>query len=189
MDILIIGVDTGGTFTDFIFHAGGRWVVHKTLSTPDDPSRAVLEGLEDTAGYEHAQVVHGSTVATNAVLERKGVKTAIITNAGFEDVIEIGRQNRDQLYNLFYRRPPAVVPDHLRFGLPARMDASGKEVLPLDREVLSSIKMRLKEMQVQSVAVCFLFSYLNSRHEQEVYRELAEPVSYTHLTLPTIYSV
>ncbi|WP_291319617.1 hydantoinase/oxoprolinase family protein [Desulfonatronospira sp.] len=205
MNTTVIGVDTGGTFTDFIYHSGGRWVVHKTLSTPDDPSRAVLEGLESIApeflthrvesrfagppgeAFNRVKVVHGSTVATNAVLERKGVKTAIITNAGFEDVIEIGRQNRDQLYNLFYRRPQTVVPAHLRFGVPARMDASGKEVRPLDLEALSSIKIRLKELQVQSVAVCFLFSYLNPEHEQAVYRELADlqiPFSLSHCILP-----
>lgn len=180
-------------------------MVHKTLSTPDDPSRAVLEGLEHIApegrthpveshfagppgaAFNRVKVVHGSTVATNAVLERKGVRTAIITNAGFEDVIEIGRQNRDQLYNLFYRRPRTVVPPGLRFGIPARMDASGKVIQPMDMEVLSSIKIRLKELQVQSVAVCFLFSYLNPEHEQMVYRELAEckiPVSLSHCILP-----
>ena len=161
--------------------------MHKALSTPDDPSRAVLEGLESIAGHENDQVVHGSTVATNAVLERKGVKIAIITNAGFEDVIEIGRQNRDQLYNLFYRRPLAVVPARLRFGVSARMDASGKEVQSLDQEALSSIKTSLKELQVQSVAVCFLFSYLNAEHEQAVYDALEDlhiPVSLSHCILP-----
>ena len=98
--MVIIGVDTGGTFTDFIYKKDGEWGVYKTLSTPDNPARAVIEGLKHIAQGREMQVVHGSTVATNAVLERKGVPTAIVTNAGFEDLLHIGRQNRGDLYDL-----------------------------------------------------------------------------------------
>ncbi|MDY0041360.1 MAG: hydantoinase/oxoprolinase N-terminal domain-containing protein, partial [Desulforhabdus sp.] len=91
---IIIGVDTGGTFTDFIFKRGENWDVYKVLSTPSNPAQAVLEGLQQIAGSSPNQLVHGSTVATNAILERKGVRTAFIANNGFEDILEIGRQNR-----------------------------------------------------------------------------------------------
>lgn len=95
--MLIVSVDTGGTFTDFIFRDGETWGMHKRLSTPHDPSEAVIAGLKQISGGRPLQVVHGSTVATNAILERKGVKTALVTNRGFEGVMEIGRQNRGEL--------------------------------------------------------------------------------------------
>ena len=99
-----VGVDTGGTFTDFVWIENGELKVFKVPSTPADPSKAVLEGLRAIGG-EGRRVLHGTTVATNALLERKGARTAFITNRGFEDIIEIGRQNREELYNLKYRRP------------------------------------------------------------------------------------
>ncbi len=108
--MIIIGVDTGGTFTDFVFKKGGQWGVYKLLSTPDNPARAVLEGLEQVGKKGKKQIIHGSTIATNAILERKGAKTALITNRGFEDVMEIGRQNRSRLYDLAYRKEPKLCP-------------------------------------------------------------------------------
>ena len=97
---MIIGVDTGGTFTDFVFKEGDKWGVYKLLSTPSNPAQAVLEGLKYLSEGKKKQIVHGSTVATNAILERRGARTALITNKGFEDIIEIGRQNRTRLYDL-----------------------------------------------------------------------------------------
>ncbi len=102
--MIILGVDTGGTFTDFIYREDGEWKVYKILSTPDNPARAVLAGYDLICKGKPANITHGSTVATNAILERKGAKTALITNKGFEDVIQIGRQNRRELYNLKYRK-------------------------------------------------------------------------------------
>ncbi|WP_461209113.1 hydantoinase/oxoprolinase family protein [Desulfocurvus sp. DL9XJH121] len=181
--MLIVGVDTGGTFTDFIYKDGDSWGVHKRLSTPRDPSEAVIRGLEHIAAGRPVSVVHGSTVATNAILERKGVKTALITNAGFEDVIEIGRQNRRELYNLSYRRTPHIVPPELRFGVPGRVDQRGGIVEPLSRESLAPVLAALKEQDVESVALCLLFSFQNPEHEnlvREALTELGLPVSVSH---------
>ncbi len=181
--MLIIGVDTGGTFTDFIYKDGDTWGVHKRLSTPRDPSEAVIAGIEHIAGNRPVQVVHGSTVATNAILERKGVKTALVTNAGFTDVIEIGRQNRHELYNLAYRKRPHIIPEELRFGLPGRVDHTGAETAPFDTGAAADLVAGLKDLGVESVAVCLLFSYLNPEHEnrfRDLARELGVPVSLSH---------
>ena len=118
-EMVIIGVDTGGTFTDFVFKKGDQWGIYKLLSTPANPAAAVLEGLDYIARKERKQIIHGSTVATNAILERKGAKTALITNKGFEDVIEIGRQNRSRLYDLAY---PTLC--HLKLDLVSREEFS-----------------------------------------------------------------
>lgn len=170
---MIIGVDTGGTFTDFVYKEGEEWGVYKVLSTPKNPAEAVLKGLKYLARGKKKQIVHGSTVATNAILERAGAKTALITNRGFEDVIEIGRQNRSRLYDLSYRKEPHIVPPELRFGLEGRILQTGEEHTPLETEKAGGLAVRLKELEVESVAVCFLFSYLNPSHELEVREILA----------------
>ena len=183
LDFIIVGVDTGGTFTDLIYYRQGKWEVCKVLSTPDDPSRAVLRGLERIFPEARVSVVHGSTVATNALLERKGVKTAIITNTGFQDLIEIGRQSRTELYNLAYRKPAPVVPRNLRFGVSGRLDASGREVEALDTGDLEEIKTSIRSENVESVAVCLLFSYLDSAHENTIRQKLRDldlPLSLSH---------
>lgn len=167
---LRVGVDTGGTFTDFIFFDGEEARIHKTPSTPDAPERAILRGLEEILeGRGLAlDVTHGSTVATNALLTRQGARTALVTTAGFEDVIEIGRQNRGELYNLAYRRPPALVPRSLRMGVEERLDERGGEILPLERSSLRALAAKLKKAKVESVAICLLHSYANPSHEKEV---------------------
>ena len=132
--MIIIGADTGGTFTDFVYKDGERWGVYKVLSTPWNPAEAVLKGLRHIARGRKKQVVHGSTVATNAILERKGAKTALITNRGFEDVLEIGRQNRSRLYDLAYRKEPHLIPQGLRFGVKGRILNTGEELEPLDEK-------------------------------------------------------
>ncbi|WP_321402000.1 hydantoinase/oxoprolinase family protein [Maridesulfovibrio sp.] len=181
--MLIIGVDTGGTFTDFIYKDGDEWGVHKRLSTPHDPSEAVINGIKQIAGDRAVQVVHGSTVATNAILERKGVKTALITNEGFEDVIQIGRQNRSDLYDLSFCKKPHIVPPELRFGITGRIDHEGNEIEPFSEEKVQNILQRIKDSGVESVALCLLFSYLNPEHENRM-RELLDgigvPVSVSH---------
>ncbi|UIJ39224.1 hydantoinase/oxoprolinase family protein [Desulfobaculum bizertense] len=184
--MLILGVDTGGTFTDFIYRENGSWGIHKRLSTPENPSKAVIEGIRHICGGtipQGLQIVHGSTVATNAILERKGVPTALVTNDGFTDVIEIGRQNRAELYNLSYRRQPHIVPSELRFGVGGRFDQDGTEVEPFDTTKAREIAKAIKDSGAESVAVCFLFSFLNASHEdamRELLGELKIPVSVSH---------
>ncbi len=183
----IVGVDTGGTFTDFIYKDGSDWGVYKTLSTPTDPSQAVLDGLEVIASRlekkEYRYVTHGSTVSTNAILERKGVPTALITTDGFQDVIRIGRQNRSRLYDLAYRKgAPIVLPEHC-FGIPGRIDNQGNEIVPFDEDAALRVAHKIQAIGVESVAVCFLFSFANPTHEQrmrEILAPLGLPVSLSH---------
>lgn len=166
--MIIIGVDTGGTFTDFIYKKGDKWGVYKTLSTPSNPAEAVLKGISYITDGASANIIHGTTVATNAILERKGVKTAIITNKGFEDVIEIGRQNRKELYNLNYKRREHLVPPSLRFSIQCRINADGDEIIPLNFNEIDSVISKLKSTEVEAVAVSFLFSFLNDNHEKQI---------------------
>ena len=187
---LRIGVDTGGTFTDFILVEGGRVRVHKALSTPEDPARAILRGLKELLGDRSASKVdltHGSTVATNSLLTRRGARTALVTTAGFEDAIEIGRQNRKELYDLAYKRPLALVPRGLRFGVDERLDERGEVLTALDVKALGPIARRLKARGAESVAVCFLHSYANPDHERraaEVLRKAGFLVSASSRVLP-----
>ncbi len=185
-----VGVDTGGTFTDFIYWDGRDWKVLKIPSTPDNPAEAVLKGLEELRkGDTPLDIVHGSTVATNALLERKGARTALITNKNFEDILVIGRQNRERLYDLHYRRPSPLVPEELRFGLDCRIDYKGEELKPIDPEELKKLVEELVKKNVESVAVCFLHSYANPKHEKEVEESIKEKtesifISLSHEILP-----
>jgi N-methylhydantoinase A len=190
--MLTIGVDTGGTFTDFTYVHGAESGTYKTLSTPHNPAEAVLSGLRRILaerlpgarlGETPLAVVHGSTVATNAILERKGVPTALVTNEGFTDVIEIGRQNRAALYDLHYRRRPHIVPEQLRFGVPGRVTAQGETLVPWDEEAARRTVERIRASGARSVAVCFLFSFLDPAHERrmgEMLGQLGLPVSLSH---------
>lgn len=166
--MIIIGIDTGGTFTDFIYKKGEKWGVYKTLSTPSNPAEAVLKGITYITDGAPANIIHGTTVATNAILERKGVKTAIIANKGFEDIIEIGRQNRKELYNLKYKRGEHLVPPSLRFSINCRINADGDEIIPLNFNELDSVISKLKSSETEAVAVSFLFSFLNDKHEKYI---------------------
>jgi N-methylhydantoinase A len=161
----ILGVDVGGTFTDFLLWERGRLRVYKRPSTPDDPARAVLLGLAEM-GAAPREVVHGSTVATNALLERKGARTALLTTAGFRDTLVIGRQARAQLYNLHPTRPPALVPDDLRLELDERVSAEGEVLRPLDPAELERALDAVCTAGAESLAICFLFSFLRPEHEQ-----------------------
>jgi N-methylhydantoinase A len=164
-----IGVDTGGTFTDFAVVRGGRIEVFKKFSTPAAPEVSILEGLN---GLAPAEVIHGSTVATNALLERKGARVALLTTEGFEDVLVIGRQARRELYNIFVRRPEPLVPDALRLGVKERTLYDGSIERPLDDEHLQTLVASLEREGIESAAVCLLFSFANPRHEQAVARVL-----------------
>ena len=172
MSVAVVGVDVGGTFTDFAVLRDGRLEVYKLPSTPSDPSRGILQGVSDLSVGE-ASYVHGSTVATNALLERRGARTALVTTHGFEDVLEIGRQNRPDLYDLGMDRPPALVPAELRFGVSERVDQAGAVVATPRPEELSKLVSTLDDAQVDAVAVVLLFSFLNPLHEELVAEALA----------------
>ncbi len=183
MEEILIGVDTGGTFTDFVYKKGDRWGVYKTLSTPHNPAEAILKGLEVIGDEKPRRIVHGTTVATNTLLERKGAKTAFITNKGFKDIIEIGRQNRERLYDLHYRRPEPLVPRHLRFELDCRVNSKGEIVKDLDPKEVERLIETLEREKVEAVAVCFLFSFLNPEHERFVGNLLRERLKKVHVSV------
>ena len=163
----IVGIDVGGTFTDIAVMEDGRLQVHKLPSTPSDQSLGIIQGVSEV-GVSSADFVHGSTVATNALLEGKGGRTALVTTLGFEDVLEIGRQVRSELYNLDLERPPALAPWELRFGLPERVDHNGTIIEELAPEAIQALVGLLQEADVDSIAVSFLFSFLNPAHEEAV---------------------
>jgi len=172
-----IGIDTGGTFTDIVLHDGRRLVTHKLLSTPADPARAVLDGLAEVlapyAGSGRGVWIHyGSTVATNAVLERKGARVVLLTTEGFEDLIEIGRQTRPDLYALEPRRPEPLVARARRLGVRERMLFDGRALVPLEPGEAARLLRRLRQSAFDSVAVCLLHSYANPRHERALARAL-----------------
>jgi N-methylhydantoinase A len=165
----VIGVDTGGTFTDFVVLWNGELRVHKVLSTPANPAEAILRGLEQLeVGADLGALVHGSTVATNAVLERKGVRTGLITTAGFRDVLEIGRQTRPRLYSIRVERDPPLVGRELRVEVTERLDERGEVMIPLDTNSVDEAIAALRLAGAESVAVCLLFSFANPAHERAV---------------------
>ncbi len=183
-----IGIDTGGTFTDFVHLGPDGLVVHKQRSTPDDPSRSILDGIRHLTGQTTSlDVVHGSTVATNAVLERKGAQVALVATRGFEDVLKIGRQTRPELYNVFVApRPPLVDPD-LTFGVTERLDASGAVLLAVNEEEVDRLARFIHDRGATIVAVCLLHSYANPAHEQQVatlLRQSGLAVCTSHEVLP-----
>jgi N-methylhydantoinase A len=187
-----VGVDTGGTFTDFVYETGGHFKVFKLPSTPADPSLAIRAGLEQVAADTNSTlasiaVVHGTTVGTNALLQRSGARTALITTKGFEDVLAIGRQARPELYNLNVMAQPQLVPAALRFGLRERVSPSGAVLESLAEKDLAALVARLKQQRIEALAICLLFSFANPEHEQRIARAVASldvPVSVSHLILP-----
>ncbi len=168
---LFVGVDTGGTFTDLVLLQGGEISVHKVLSTPDDPSQAILQALADLAVTEKlSALVHGSTIATNAVLEHKGVRTGLITTAGFRDVLEIGRQTRPALYNLKVQKEPPLVPRSLRLEVTERLNERGEVMTPLNEASLEAAIGTMQKEHVEAIAICLLFSFANAEHERRLAR-------------------
>lgn len=169
-----IGIDSGGTFTDFVvLHDDGKLESFKLRSNPTSPASVILEGLARIAA-KRAEVVHGSTVATNALLERKGARTAFVTTRGFEDLIAIGRQNRPELYNLMPAMPKPLVPRELCFGVNERVLFDGSIEDPLD---VGDLPRRIAESGAESVAICLLHSYQNDAHERALLNELTGFVS------------
>jgi N-methylhydantoinase A len=171
-----IGVDAGGTFTDFVvLHEDGGLESFKLPSNPRAPAQVILAGIKRAlAGAPRVavDVVHGSTVATNALLERKGERTAFVATAGFEDLLEIGRQNRAELYNLTPGPRRLFVERALCFGVEERMDRDGSVLRAPSGAELRRLATKLQRARVRSVAICFLHSYRNPAHEQAALREL-----------------
>lgn len=169
-----IGIDAGGTFTDFvILRDDGRVESFKVPSNPHNPAQVILAGLKRAEVTSEADIVHGSTVATNALLERKGVRTALVTTAGFEDLTLIGRQNRPELYNLTPRTRVPLAPRELCFGVAERAHFDGSIERAPAAAALRTLVRRLSREGVESVAVCLLHSYRNPRNERAVERALA----------------
>ncbi len=203
-----IGVDTGGTFTDCVILAGGKVKILKVFSTPADASKAIVQGVLQLAGDEIAlrkgmkkgrapkrreaarsvlEVIHGTTVGTNSLLERRGAKVALITTAGFEDLFEIGRQARPRLYDLNVQRDPPLIPRTMRFGVRERVGADRGIALSItEREIRRTISL-VKKSGADSVALCFLFAFSNPAHERRMARALESlglPLSVSHDILP-----
>jgi len=169
-----IGIDTGGTFTDFVVLCDdGSIESFKLRSNPKSPAQVILDGLRRIGAPARAEIVHGSTVATNALLERKGSRTALVTTEGFTDLVRIGRQNRAQLYNLTPPLKRHLTPPSLCFGVSERTYFDGSIGKRPTRRELAELKTRLRRAGVQSVAICFLHSYENSENEQAAARALA----------------
>ncbi len=171
------GVDIGGTFTDLVLSDGGQLKIHKLLSSPQNPERSMLAGLETiTAGGLTAlqQVAHGSTVATNAILERKGARAALLTTAGFRDLLFIGRQDRPMLYDIHPSIPPPLIPRERCYEVRERLDHRGKALTELDLVALDEVLDQVAADKVDAIAVCFLFSYVNPAHERRVKGRILE---------------
>jgi N-methylhydantoinase A len=170
-----LGVDVGGTFTDLVALVDGRLITAKVPTTPKNQARGVVSALDvvRSALGAVASFAHGSTVATNALLERRGARTALVTTEGFRDVIEIGRQNRPALYDLTRDRPAALVPRELRFTVRERMGRDGV-LVPLDEDSVGAAVEACREANVEAVAVCLLFGFLHPEHEQRVGKALRE---------------
>ncbi len=169
-----LGIDIGGTFTDIVL-LGANGALHskKILSTPDDYSRAIEDGVRALLGAtgiqpnEIEEVAHGTTVATNAIIERKGVRVALVTTQGFRDVLEIGRFRSPQLYDVGFRKPEALVERRLRFEVPERISATGDDVRPVDTAAVAKIAERCAAENVHAIAICFINAYVNPSHEIE----------------------
>ncbi len=179
-----VAADTGGTFTDIVFVEDGILKANKVSSTPFDPSVAVLEGI---ASLPVTTLVHGSTVATNAFLERKGARTAFITTAGFEDILFIGRQARSSLYDFNVEKPAPIVLKKDCFGVKERLTAKGEVLIPLSGQEQKRCLSSLKKRPVESVAICLLHAYLYPKHEQALKKAISSlhlPVSISSEILP-----
>ena len=182
-----VSVDTGGTFTDCVWIEGGRLRMLKVFSTPDDPSWAIAEAVKKIAGKNTSVLLHGTTVGTNAVLERKGARVAFVTTEGFEDAIEIGRQARPRLYDFFFERTPPLVGSEMRFGTAERTRGDGSIERTPNGDDLASLAERVAKLRPEAVAVSLLFSFANPANElavAEALTALKVPLSLSHQILP-----
>src|ERR1700745_734170 len=194
--MLTIGIDVGGTFTDLVaIDADGRTVFAKSLSTPQDQSIGVMAGLEELArrlGLSRAEMlaaterlVHGTTVATNALLERKGAKVALLTTEGHRDVLEMREGLKGDRYDLRTPPPEPLVPRELRFGVRERLRPGGEVLTPLDETSLGEAIAAIKQAGVSSVAICFLHAYRNPAHELAASERLARELPGVSVSLST----
>ncbi|PWS35595.1 methylhydantoinase [Falsiroseomonas bella] len=188
---LRIGVDVGGTFTDFVLvdEAAGRVMTGKRLTTPEDPGRAILDGIArllDEAGAritDVKQVVHGTTLVTNTVIERKGARIGLVTTRGFRDSLEMGREMRYDLYDLALEKPEPLAPRPRRHVVTERLDAQGRVLKTLDEAEARDVARALRAQEVEAVAVCLLHSYLDATHERQVAKILREELPGVPITL------
>ncbi len=177
-----IGVDSGGTFTDVCLFddATGAVAVWKVPSTPVDPSQGIADGVAqgvERVGARTADIGyfgHGTTVATNALIQHRGARTGLITTDGFRDLLEIGRQKRPDLYDIQIDKPPTLVSRDLRLEVPERVRHDGTIEIPLDLDSFRTAVRRLRAADVEAVAVCFLYGFVSEAHEAEAARILAE---------------
>jgi N-methylhydantoinase A len=172
---MLLGVDAGGTFTDFVWSDGAQIRIHKVLSTPHAPEQAILQGVRELGLQGKVfYLVHGSTVATNAVLEGKGVRTCYVTNRGLADVLTIGRQARRELYNLQPQKPQPPVPEELCLECGGRLGADGSVVESLSESECAALAARVRALAPEAVAINLLFSFLDDRHERQIEQQLPD---------------
>src|SRR6266404_773380 len=184
---LYIAIDTGGTFTDCVWVERGQVRMLKVFSTPADPSQAIVEALEKIGLRTLTVLLHGTTVGTNTLLQRKGARVALVTTAGFEDAIEIGRQARLKLYDFFFDRIEPLVPKDLRFGVNERIASDGEILTSPTPQELHTLAEQLAGAKPQSVAISLLFSFANPKNEEAVaaaLERLGVPLSISHEILP-----
>jgi len=184
---LRIAIDTGGTFTDCVWIDRGQIRMIKVFSTPDDPSRAIVEALEKIGHRNALILLHGTTVGTNTLLQRKGARVGLVTTSGFEDVIEIGRQARPKLYDFFFDRVESLVPGDLRFGVDERTTCDGEILREPAQTDLRDLNARVLEKKAEAIAISLLFSFANPKNETLVaaaLQDLGMPLSVSHQILP-----
>src|SRR5258706_9821340 len=176
-----VGIDIGGTFTDMLLVGeDGNAVIGKTLTTPGDPSLAVENALRPALENgaikvgERGTLIHGTTLVTNALIERKGALTALLTTAGFRDAVEIGREHRYELYDLNLDLPKPLVPRHLRFDVPERVAADGSVLQSLEEMFVKKLVGELHDKGIKAIAVCYLNSFRNPAHEKRTAEIIAE---------------
>ncbi|HET6197851.1 MAG TPA: hydantoinase/oxoprolinase N-terminal domain-containing protein, partial [Acetobacteraceae bacterium] len=175
-----LAVDIGGTFTDLALEHDGRRFTSKVLTTPTAPEEGVMAGVRDilqvsgVAAADIGIVIHGTTLATNAVIERKGARTALLTTQGFRDVIAMGNESRYDQYDLNIVLPEPLVPRHLRLPVPERLDNEGNVLLPLDGAAVRALVPTLRRERVESIAVGLLHAFVNPAHERRVRDIIAE---------------
>jgi N-methylhydantoinase A len=185
--LLQVAIDTGGTFTDCVWAERGQLRMLKVFSTPADPARAIVEALGKISPTRPVILLHGTTVGTNTLLQRKGARVALVTTAGFEDAIEIGRQARPKLYDLFFDGIAPLVSADLRFGLNERTASDGEILQAPSRQDLQSLAHKLRQTHPEAIAISLLFSFANPKTENAVARALKElglPLSVSHQILP-----
>ena len=184
-----IGVDVGGTFTDVVLEHGDSLTTAKVLTTPDAPDDAVLAGVDDVLARSGADpgtvglLIHGTTLATNAIIERKGALTALVSTEGFRDVLDIGYESRYDQYDIMLEKPPALVPRERRLVVPERVDVNGRVLKPLDEAAVEAVAAELARLGIESVGVGFLHSYANPAHERRAGEILAAALPGVSITL------